>query len=1088
MKEIKNVVLLLLSLIVFETAFSQDGIVIRGRVLDKTEGVSVIGANVIEYDKENRVVNGTVCDVNGDFVLTMRDPSNTVKVVMIGYNTKTIPSVAASNLTIELVPLTRQVGEVVVTARKRNELSLTNIEDRDVASARVKIDMQEMRESGALSAADALQGKVAGLDIIAASGDPGSGSQLVIRGISAMGNNQPLVVIDGIRQQPINEYNGGADFDLSSADQEDISNLLNIALQDIKSIEVLKDAASTAVYGAEGADGVLLIETYKGKLGKVQFDYSYKGSLQFQPKAIPMLSGDEYIMLQLEEWHNKEGVFSVPPEIAYDKDYVDFYNYSQNTDWLSAITQTGSTHDHYFNLSGGGDKTRYFTSFSYVDEKGTTLNTDARTFMTRINLDYFLSKKTLFSVQFSYTNEQIGNNVRISNGYGGTRNIREMAYMKAPNMSIYKYDAYGNSTDEFFNPINSYQGSGSVYFNPVAIAKLSKDDRKSNRLVNNFTLQYNINRWMNFRETLSFQFSGSKSFTYLPYNALGTDWLEWTVNKAEESNNINTSINTETQLAFNSPFDSSAHSISGALAWITNSAQYEWMNIQSRNLPSVDYQDPAAGGRINWIGDGSGQSRNVGALLNLNYKYKDKYLLQGILRADAYSLFGENSRWGLFKGASLGWRFSEEPFMEKIRFLGESMFRVSWGVSGKPPETRPGLPDVTYARFATYQSGQYNYGSHIGVVNTQIALNNLKWQSVTQTDIGLELNLFKDRLYLEGDVYKKVTEDMIFAPYYVSSSSGFENVPYFNGGELENKGWELMMTYHVIRKGDFRLSLNFNASHNENAFRKFPDNFNKEKDVTIGNGKYPLRVEEGQPVGSFFGFRYLGVYPTDEDAYALDADGNLILDYKGNPMPMMYKDYAFRGGDAKYADLNHDGRIDLNDVEYIGDSNPDYIGGFGTNVKYKNFTVLCGFHYRFGFDIVNRNAINTQGMNDKNNQSKRVLNRWRVEGQDYKGMLPRAYMDHEANNLGSDRYVEKGDYLRLLNLMVTYQFGNDFCQKLHLRSLDLSFSARKLFTFTRYTGEDPEIGQDASDPYWIGEDESNTPPPRMYTVSFSVGF
>jgi len=948
--------------------------------------------------------------------------------------------------------------------------------------------MEDMRESGALSAADALQGKVAGLDIIGASGDPGSGSQLVIRGISAMGNNQPLVVIDGIRQQPINEYSGGSEFDLSSADQEDISNLLNIALQDIKSIEVLKDAASTAVYGAEGADGVLLIETYKGKLGKVQFDYSYKGSLQFQPRAIPMLSGDEYVMLQLEQWHNKEGVFDVPPEIAYDKDYVDFYNYSQNTNWLGAITRVGRTHDHYFNLSGGGDKTRYFTSFSYIDEKGTTLNTDAKTFISRINLDYFLSKKTLFSVQFSYTNERVGNNVQLDDGSGTnrTRNVREMAYLKAPNMSIYKFDAYGNPTGEYFNPINSYQGSGSVYFNPVAVANLSTDDRRSNRLQNNFTLKYSIAPWINFRETLSFQFGGSKSNNYLPYNALGNDWLEWTVNKAEESNNINTSINTETQITFNSPFDSSAHNISGSLAWITNQAQYEWMNLQARNLPFGD--ETATGGRINWIGDGSGESRNVGALVNLNYKYKDRYLVQGIIRADAYSLFGANNRWGLFKGASFGWRFSEEAFMDNINFLGESMFRVSWGVSGKPPETGRGLPDVTYARFATYESGSYNYYTHTGVVNTQIALDNLKWQSVTQTDIGLELSLFNDRLYLEGDVYKKTTSDMIFSPYYISSSSGFQNVPYFNGGELENKGWEMMMVYHVIRKKDLKVSFNFNSSHNENAFKGFPDNFNKEKDVTIGDGKYPLRVEEGQPVGSFFGFRYLGVYPTDEDAYARDASGNLLMDYAGNPLPMTYKDYIFRGGDAKYADLNHDGKIDLNDVEYIGDSNPDFIGGFGANIKYKNVNVLCGFHYRVGFDIVNRNAINTQGMNDKNNQSKRVLNRWRVEGQDYKDMLPRAFMDHQANNLGSDRYVEKGDYLRLLNLMVTYQFKNEFCQKLNLRSLDLSLSARKLFTITNYTGEDPEIGQDASDPYWIGEDESNTPPPRIYTVSLSIGF
>src|SRR5512133_874264 len=273
MKEIKRILLLVLVLCSFAVTYAQNDIVIRGRVIDKRERVSVIGANVIEYDNQNRVVNGTVCDVNGDFVLTVKNPGNVIKVVMIGYNTKTITPGASTSMTIELDPKDIQVGEVVVTARKREELSLTNIDDRDVASARVKVDMEGMRESSALSAADALQGKVSGLDIISASGDPGSGSQIVIRGISAMGNNQPLIVIDGIPQD-----NVPGSFDLSSADQEDISKLINMALQDIKSIEVWKDAASTAVYGSKGADGVLLIETYRGRMGKVQFDYQYKNS------------------------------------------------------------------------------------------------------------------------------------------------------------------------------------------------------------------------------------------------------------------------------------------------------------------------------------------------------------------------------------------------------------------------------------------------------------------------------------------------------------------------------------------------------------------------------------------------------------------------------------------------------------------------------------------------------------------------------------------------------------------------------------------------------------------------------------------
>jgi hypothetical protein len=248
-------------------------------------------------------------------------------------------------------------------------------------------------------------------------------------------------------------------------------------------------------------------------------------------------------------------------------------------------------------------------------------------------------------------------------------------------------------------------------------------------------------------------------------------------------------------------------------------------------------------------------------------------------------------------------------------------------------------------------------------------------------------------------------------------------------------------------------------------------------------------VVEGEPIGSFFGFRYLGVYPIDADALARDIDGNILYDYEGNPIPMTYTGtYTFRGGDAKYEDINHDGKIDLNDVVYIGDSNPAYTGGFGTAVRYKNLDISCNFHYRLGFDIINKVAIDTEGMNNRNNQSKAVLRRWRVQGQDEENMLPRAYLNHPANNLGSDRYVEAGDFLRLINVMVTYRLKREICEKLHLRTVNLTASGRKLLTFTNYSGQDPEVGQDASDPFWIGIDEANTPPPRILTFSVSIGF
>lgn len=1079
MKKLRIILVLIIATVSLTDAFGQK-LVLRGRVLDAGDNMAVIGANIIEYDAENRIINGTITNVNGDFVLEMRDPANTVKVSVIGYETKDIPVDGTKQHTIMLAPANLEIEEVTVTAKAQSDYSLTNIAERDNASSTVKVDLAEMADAGISSASDALQGKVSGLDIIAASGDPGSGSQLVIRGLSSMGNSQPLIVIDGIPQQRIS-----SSFDLSSADTEDISELVNIALQDIKSIEILKDAASTAVYGSQGADGVLLIETFKGRMGKVEFDYQYKSSVNVQPPAIPMLDGNEYIMLQLEQWHNRSGIFTIPDEIAYNTDYKDFYNYSANTDWIGAITKNATTHDHYFKVSGGGEKTRYFTSFSYVDEGGTTISTNSKRFSTRINLDYFLSRNILFSVQFNYSNSKTDGNIVLKDENGRDRNIRAMAYIKSPNMSIWEFDEKGALTGEYFTPINSYQGSGSLYYNPVAVADLGKNDNVRNNLQNTFRLRYKITEWLTLHETVAFQYSGTKSENYLPYNAVGADWLEWTINKAEEGNNINSSIHTETRITFDAPIQNKDHVFSGAFSWITDQSSYEWMNIQSNRTPSVDIQDPAINAQINWIGGGSGESRQLGALGNLNYKYKDKYMLQTILRADAHSSFGANYRWGLFKGLSGAWRFSSEPWLANVEWLGESKLRLTWGVAGRQPWD-------AYARFATYNSSYT--GSYIAapaIVPQQIQLNNLRWESTTNTDIGIDLNLFDDKFYIEAIKYTKVTTDLLFNNYNIPFSSGYNRLTFFNGGELQNDGWEVMLDWKIIRNKDWLWSINFNTSQNVNRFNDLPDNFNTEASTAIGNGAYPRRVVEGEPIGSFFGFRYLGVWANDAEVVARDPNGNVIMDNNGLPVPLTYQgSYVFKGGDPIYEDRNFDGIIDLNDVVYIGDSNPDFMGGFGTNLKYKNFNFSTSFHYRLGFDIVNGVAIQTEGMNNKNNQSKAVLRRWRVQtpsGELPDDVLQRAYMYHPANNLGSDRYVEPGDYLRLINLKVAYRLPNSVCQKLNIRSLNITASGRKLWTFTNYSGQDPEVGQNASDPFWIGFDYANTPPPKIITLSLNIG-
>jgi len=658
-----------------------------------------------------------------------------------------------------------------------------------------------------------------------------------------------------------------------------------------------------------------------------------------------------------------------------------------------------------------------------------------------------------------------------------------MAYIKSPNMSIWEHDANGNLTGEYFTPIQSYQGDGITYFNPVAVANLGRRDEDFSKLENTFLLQYRVNDWITLRETISFQYAGTKDKRFLPYNAIGADWLNWQINKAEEGNSLQQGIQTETQLAFSSPLKNSKHEVSGAFTWSTDQQSSEWMSLQSNKIPSTDIQDPAIDAAINWIGTGSSENRLISGTSNINYKYDDKYLLTTIIRTDAHSSFGANNRWGLFYGVQVGWRFTNESWFNSIPWLGESMFRYSYGVAGRQPG------DV-YARFATYEST--STGAYIldpAIAPTKLQLNNLRWETIASWNIGGEFSLFKDRFYLEGDIYKKVSTDLLFEKYDIPLTTGYNQLRYLNGGEMTNNGWELMADFKAFRNENWMVSLNLNVSQNINSFNKLPENFNTERSTSIGNGQYPLRVVEGEPIGSFFGFRYLGVYPSDEDVIAKDAEGNTLYDSEGKVIPMRYTDsYIFKGGDPIYQDINYDGKIDINDVVYIGDSNPSFIGGFGSNVKYKSWDFSMSFHYRLGFDIINGIALQTQAMNNRDNQSKAVLNRWRVQGQQEDGLLPRAYMNHPANNLGSDRYVEKGDYLRLNNIKIGYMLSNEMCRKLGVRKANVAVSARKLFTWTGYTGQDPEIGQNASNPFWIGVDEARTPPPKIITFSIGVGF
>ena len=1067
----RNIFIIVLSTFFIMNANAQNHF-LSGQVTDE-EGIGIPGATIVELDENERIIKGAITDLDGNYSISLISSDATVTFSFIGYVTVVEHVSGRSELDIQLVSESRSIDEVVVTA-SRVTSAVTNVTERDRTGSSVTVDMSEMQGQSLTSVGDALQGLVSGLDIMGG-GSPGSGSNIVIRGLGSLGGSRPLIVVDGIIQQVPTD-----DIDFSSADAEDIGQLVSIAPEDIKEVKVLKDAAETAVWGARGANGVLEITTLTGRRGETKFDINYKRSLQIEPPGIPLLNGDEYQSLQLEMWHNAEGVFALPPEIANDKDWFNYHNYAQNTDWIGAISRPGQIDDFGFRFSGGGDRTTYFASVNYQNNIGTVLNTSNKRFTGRLNLDYRISTKLRLSTRISYVNIYKEDNWR-------SNDIRKTAYAKAPNMSIYEFDEFGNESDNFFTPFDSYQGDGVRFYNPVAIAHLSIDDRAQNNFQTNFDLDYRVYDWLNLRQTVSFQFGNTKMFEFLPYNAIGARWLDNNNNSSKERNTSGVTLTSRTR-AFITAIDNVTHHLSSTLLWEASSNSSEFIQTATSNAGSVAITDPAGNALKGNIQSGSSQVNDLGGLFLLLYKFRDKHIFQINTRVDASSMFGSTFRWGVFPSFSYGWRFSDEYFIRNLGVFNDSRLRASWGRTGNSGGVR------AYDRhgFIAESNISGRGSSYLGMptlIPTQPELQRLKWETADQYNIGLDIAMLRDRLHLTFELYRKDTKDVLWRNYNVPSASGFNQIVRYNEGSIRNQGWEADIRATVVRTKDFNLAFNFNIYNNRNTFTQFPPNLITEQNTDLQNNRFPVKAEVGTPVGSFFGLRYLGVYPTSADAVARTSEGNIKYDTNGKPIPMNFKGiYQFEGGDAMYQDMNHDGIIDINDAVYLGDSNPDFAGGFGFNTRYKQLRVNLNFVYRTGYQIVNEVSMITESMNGRSNQSTAVLHRWRRPGQNYEGMLPRAYLNNPANNLGSDRYVENGDFLRLNSISVNYDFEGRIIEKLNLDQLRLGFNGRKLFTMTKYSGQDPEVSNKVKDPFWFGTDNGLVPPSIILSLSIEIKF
>jgi TonB-linked SusC/RagA family outer membrane protein len=1062
--------------------------VISGQIKDATYNEALIGANVVEVDENGRFLNGTITDVNGNFVIKVSSGNANIQISMLGFEKQLVQVNKRSRIDITLKESTTDLGEVTIVGEKMGNDGVVPIRDRAVAVSRIEFDDQLQSLMTTTSVEELLQGRLGNVDITSVSGDPGAGLNIRIRGAATLNaRNNPLIVINGI------PYDTQVDesFDFGSADVEKFGSLIDVAPEDIESIEVLKDAGSTAIWGSRAANGVLMIKTKRGTRSKPIFDANIRITRAHEPAPIPMLEGGGYSKLIAEAHYNldERGDFlggnlqgSHAREIAYDKSWEEYWNYAQNTDWIDEINRVAYQQQYYFSVRGGGEKSGYKVSVGYLDQDGTTINTNLKKLNINSAFDYAISSKLKFQSDILYTHyDQTANYDFEDNYYKNEKSLRSMAYRKMPNMSVFVRDTNNIPYEEYFTPTTTLQGTAAEMVNPVAFAELSKHKRFQDNLRSGFNLTYRMFPQLTFKTTITLDVFDKKMEKFLPYKAIGFNFYDETTRKATNEFTNKSSIYNMTQLIY-SPIINENHDITLLGQFDMEISKTRGYHIATSNAFS-EYETTTLGDKsITEMWAWLSEYHSLGYFLNANYKFRDKYIFSFMGKIEGNSKYSREARWGFFPAVSMAWRVSEETFLRNVKFINDFKLRGSWGIAGNAPED-------SYLYFNTYTSGsQYAYLNQPGVVPKNMELTGLRWEEIEQTNLGFTFFGIKNRLNIEFDVYRKTTHNLFLKDTWIPTSTGFEKFN-TNDGELQNKGFEVFIDYRIIDGQNFRLSFNFNLSHNENVVLQLPENFSYEYGNMLDNGNFKTAIVPGEPIGGFFGYNFLGVYSTTEDAWVRDAEGNLIYEIgTTTPMQMIQggpSSYVYKAGDAKYEDRNHDGKIDELDLIYLGDTNPLLLGGFGPRIEFKGLVFNFFLYYRIGQEVINQTRMDTEKMYNYDNQSKATNWRWRSEG-DVTDM-PRALYNEGFNWLGSSRFVEDGSFIRLKSASLTYQFPTKMISKINLSDLRVFLTGYNIYTWTNYSGQDPEVGL-PSRPDQLPKDYSRTPPSIRWTLGLSVTF
>ena len=1069
------------------------GDIISGTVTDNFGPVMM--ANVVELDAANRIVASAVTDMSGNFSFRLKNPKDKLRITYVGYKTVTLPF-NKTKFNVKMQDAT-QIKEVTVVSKKKAQGSGLAIPVDEISTARQSIDMSEFEGLAITTVDEALQGRIAGLDIVANSGNLGSGTSMRLRGVSSInGSSEPLIVVDG----NVWETNTN-DFDFSSANEEKFAELLNVNPEDIASIDVLKDAAATAIWGSQGSNGVIEIKTKRGARGKTRVNYSFRLTGTYQPNGYKMLNGDEYTMLLKEEYFNPSmsDMASNIQELNYNPSFPEYEMYNNNTDWLKEVKKTGWRQNHYLALSGGGEKAHFRIGAGYDHETGSIIEQQLDRFTSRVNLDYFVSDRIKIetNIALTYTKNKKNNGDLLS-----------IAYVRMPNLSIYEQDKEGNDLDDYYSmlpTVSSALNDQLNHKNPVALAHLAKNKETSYNITPEFKLNYrllgldNEHHRLDYEGKVVFNIFNRYEDQFMPLSLSTTGWND-AKNKQSNRTTANSSkslgVTTTHTLTFTPTFANQDHQLTMMLRGQMTSGTSSSQSTSSWGLPSGSIQSTAAEGIIDGMSTGSGQWRSVYFTYSAHYAYKGRYMFDFSVRRDGSTKFGDDERWGNFPALSLRWNISKEPwFKEALPFVSMLSIRPGWGIVGRQPGAE-GL------YFSKYRDG----AGYLGVASVSpqnIQLKKLKWEQKETWNIGTDFGFFNDRITGNVEMYWQYTSDLLMANRGIPTSSGYSTLAYQNVGDMKNVGWEFNLNGNrIIKIGKFSFDFNTTFANNKNQITAMDETClaSLNHEFNRSNGSYLTRVELNTAMGSIYGFKYKGVYQYSDYSpeeikgvsgpnapVARDKDGVVILDENGMTKPVMFcagqVNYEFRGGDAIYEDINHDGQINELDIVYLGSSLPKFTGGFGFKLNFGRLTWNNQFNFRYGNKIINQARMEVEKMYDNNNQSRAVNWRWRVEGDITE--IPRALRQTGYNYLGSDRFVEDGSFIRLNYSQISYSLDPKIIKKWGLTQLSFYVSANNLFCLTKYSGADPEVGYGSMG---IVTDGAKTPRAKSFTGGVTIQF